>query len=156
MKIAVIADSHDNLPLLEKALDIAGASGAQHVLHLGDVVSPFAARVLARCGIKTLAVFGNNDGEKAGLAGILDIQEPPRRVQLSGRSILMAHDASKLPVEAGAAVELLLCGHSHKPEIRKTAGVLRVNPGECGGWLYASPSFAIIDLDGMEAELLDL
>jgi len=30
------------------------------------------------------------------------------------------------------------------------------NPGEASGWLYGKPTIGIVDLDSMEAELINL
>ncbi len=151
MTVGVMADSHDNVPALKEALERLKSEGAEAVLHAGDVIAPFSAKVLAGCGLLVYAVYGNNDGEKAGLAGLLDIVEPPRTVELGGKKVLLAHDIEKVPE---ARADVLVVGHTH--EACFTPGDPPVlNPGECGGWLKGKKSFALLDLDSLEARIVE-
>ena len=50
----------------------------------------------------------------------------------------------------------MVYGHTHKPDIRKVGGTLVVNPGEAGGWLYGRSTVAVVDLESMEVELIDI
>ena len=63
-KIAIFSDSHDNIPALMKALEAARSSGAETLLHCGDLCAPF---MLDRIGQgfsgPVHVVFGNNDGD---------------------------------------------------------------------------------------------
>jgi len=45
MKIGVISDTHDNLPLIEKAVKIFNEKGVKLVLHAGDYVALFVVKV---------------------------------------------------------------------------------------------------------------
>jgi len=48
MKIAIISDSHDNVPNLEKALDWINSQGISLIIHCGDLSAPsMLAKVLA-------------------------------------------------------------------------------------------------------------
>ena len=40
MKICIVSDSHDHIPLLEAAVADAKDLGVEAVLHCGDVVAP--------------------------------------------------------------------------------------------------------------------
>ena len=154
MTVGVLADSHDNVPALKEALKRLGEEGVEAVLHAVDVIAPFTAKVLAGCGLPVSAVYGNNDGEKAGLAGLLDITDPPRTVELGGRRILLAHDVDKVPGAEKARADLLVVGHTH--EACFTPGDPPVlNPGECGGWLKGKKSFALLDLDSLDARIVE-
>ena len=42
MKIGLISDTHDNLPLIRRAFGFLG--GLEILLHAGDIVAPFAAK----------------------------------------------------------------------------------------------------------------
>ena len=156
MKIAVMADTHDNLPNIRRALDIAIEKGAGAVLHAGDVISPFAAKLLAASGLQVRAVFGNNDGERTGLGTILDITEEPRTVELEGRKILLCHDPSKVSPEDKQGSDVFVFGHTHEFQQNMHNGSLELNPGEAGGWLYGRASFAILDLETMEVEQVEV
>ena len=155
MIVGVLADSHDNVPALSMALERMRAEGAEALLHAGDVIAPFSAKVLASCGLPLYVVYGNNDGEKAGLAKLIDIEEPPRMVELGGKKILLAHDVEKVGEAESARADLLVVGHTHEAYSAPGAPPV-LNPGECGGWLKGKKTFALLDLESLEARIVEL
>lgn len=155
MKIGVLADSHDNLVKLKKAVKYFNNSDVKVVLHAGDYVAPFSVVILNRLRVPYKGVFGNNDGEKKGLAQMSQgkIVDGPLSILLSGKRILVFHakpDIDKL-IEKKQA-DLIIYGHSHKVDISSKDGVLVVNPGECGGWLYGKSTIAVVDLKNMKVK----
>jgi putative phosphoesterase len=56
---------------------------------------------------------------------------------------------------ASGQYDLIVYGHTHKPEIRGGRPLL-INPGELGGWLTGQPSAALVDLEALKGELLRL
>jgi len=48
--IGILSDSHDNLDALEKAIRFFQDAGCALLIHAGDFVAPFSARVLNRSG----------------------------------------------------------------------------------------------------------
>ncbi|RLB07482.1 MAG: YfcE family phosphodiesterase, partial [Deltaproteobacteria bacterium] len=46
MKIGLMADSHDHVPMIERACDLFNAEGVQMVIHAGDYIAPFSLRPL--------------------------------------------------------------------------------------------------------------
>ena len=68
MKLGVMADSHDNVPKVKQAVELFNARSVDLVIHAGDFVAPFAVVPLGRLESRVVAVFGNNDGERVGLA----------------------------------------------------------------------------------------
>ena len=79
--IGIMADSHDNLHAVKKAVQLFKDAGCKLVIHAGDFVAPFAARELENLNCPVKAVFGNCDGEKKGLEKTVssfgEIQESP-------------------------------------------------------------------------------
>ncbi len=63
MKVGVIADTHDNMPMIRRAMEMFKAHDVKCMIHAGDYVAPFALKELQKPGIKIIGVFGNNDGE---------------------------------------------------------------------------------------------
>ena len=97
MKVGIISDSHDNLPLIRAALCAFADAGAEAIVHAGDIISPFAARELGYyntgAGLPLYAVYGNNDGEKKELPAILEgIRPGPRKFTLGAKRFLLVHD----------------------------------------------------------------
>ena len=154
MRIAILSDSHDNLEALFRVLEKVRAAGADMVLHLGDIVSPFAAKPLLSLGLPVQAVYGNNDGEHAGLAGLLDITNPPRPLLLAGKRFILLH-TPPFKRDAPPACDYCLFGHTHAREDRRVGGVRVVNPGEAGGWLTGTCSFAMLDTEDDRLDFIE-
>jgi hypothetical protein len=154
MKIGVLSDTHDNLPKIEKAVKLFNQKKVGFVLHAGDFVAPFTIEKLKKLSCEWLGVFGNNDGEKKGLAAKSEgrIKKAPLRIRLSGRKITVVHDRIILDFKKEKA-DLIIFGHSHQAEITRLNGKLILNPGECSGWLSGNSSVAVVDLQTLEAQI---
>ena len=63
MKICILSDSHDHIPLLDAAVAEARAAGAEAVLHCGDVVAPSTLHCLEKHGLPVHVIHGNNTGD---------------------------------------------------------------------------------------------
>ena len=125
--IGVISDTHGLLR--DEAVDALKDSDL--ILHAGDVGGADILEVLAGMA-PVFVVKGNNDHDEASLGW-------PKRevVHLSeGTSPVLAymlHDISDLdldPSSVGFAV--VVYGHSHRPAMEKSGGVLYFNPGAAG------------------------
>lgn len=129
------------------------------IFHAGDYVAPFAARLIspAEVTIATHCIYGNNDGEKAGLKTVLpNLVDGPLRVTLGGKAIVMHHFLDWLKPADLKDAKLILTGHDHKPAITTRGDTLLVNPGECCGWLSDRCTVAIVDLEAMSAQIVDV
>ncbi len=162
MLVAILSDSHDHVDRLKQAMQILSERGITTVIHAGDFVAPFALAPIVSAGVKFFAVFGNNDGEIAGLkrasAPIGEIQAPPYRFELDGKRFLLTH--APLP-ETRIAVEkyqtdYLVYGHTHLPEKKEVGSLTLINPGELGGWLKRRATIAILDTATGMCEFVDL
>jgi putative phosphoesterase len=63
MKIGIIADTHDNLPAIDKAINRLNREQVQLVLNAGDYVAPFSILHFKKLKAKLIGIFGNNDGD---------------------------------------------------------------------------------------------
>lgn len=147
-----MSDSHDNLPMIRKAIRLFTDENAEAVLHAGDFIAPFAVKEIMKFEGKVTAIFGNNDGEKKGILKLgFDVADPPRTVELGGRRALLSH----APPEDTEGVDVVIFGHTH--EVMAEQGTpLLLNPGECGGWLSGRCSVALLDLDSLKVEIKEL
>ena len=152
MKIGLISDTHDNLPLIKKAVEFFNKNNVDLVLHAGDYIAPFSLGPLFELSMDWQGVFGNNDGDKKLLTekSLGKIKEPPLFLELNSRKIAVVHDFRKLEVD------VIIFGHTHKPQIEKTGNILLVSPGEAGAWLSGKSSVAILDLSDLSAEIFYL
>ena len=157
MKVGLIADSHDNLWQIQKAVDFFNEEKVDFVLHAGDFVAPFTIPKLKSLKCDFQGVFGNNDGEKEGLARTSQdrIKPPPLRIKLDNRKITIVHDISMLSIDNEGS-EIIVFGHTHRPQIKKESGRLLINPGECGGWLSGESTVATIDLSSLTSQIIKL
>ena len=64
MLIGLIADTHDNLPMVDKAVEKLNEMNVGLVLHAGDYVAPFVVPRFKELKAKLIGVFGNNDGDR--------------------------------------------------------------------------------------------
>lgn len=161
MRIGVLADSHDHLERLTRAVEILAAHQVEAVIHAGDYVAPFSVPLLGRLGVPVFGVFGNNDGERIGLAarfaeigGVL--QERPHEFTLGGRPVLVLHEPFGLEgLAASGRWPLIVYGHTHRADLRPGPTTI-LNPGEVCGWVTGRATLGLVDLAHGEAELLDL
>ena len=157
--IGIMADSHDNLTAVRRAISLFKDAECELIIHAGDFVAPFAARELAKAGRPVKAVFGNCDGEKKGLADALrpfgEIREAPFKFKYNQINVLITH--LNAPVESYARPgkhNLIVFGHTHEAETRRIGATLIVNPGETGGWLTGKSTVALFDPKTAEAQII--
>ncbi len=163
MKIGVMADTHDRLDAVERAVDLFNSLGVEHVLHAGDLISPFVVPRLARLRARLTLVWGNNDGDRVlvsrrmaehGLEPAGDFAS----LTLGGRRIALLHGTSEQVVRALAAsgeFEVVVRGHTHQVSITREPCLI-LNPGEVCGYLTGRRTVAVLDLASLAVEVLEL
>ena len=159
MLIGIISDTHDNMPQIKRAVDLFNERKVEHVVHAGDFTSPFTFRILRDLTCGFTGIFGNNDGDKLLLQKMSGgrVFNQPHIFELEGRKIVLMHEHHIADALADSGhYDLVICGHTHKPEIRKVKNTLVINPGEAGSWLYGKSTVAIADLSLMSAEIINL
>jgi len=167
VKIAVISDTHDHRDNILKAVSIMNERNIDALIHCGDFVAPFVKRWFdnLNSNIKEnfFGVFGNNDGEKIGLKNLLGqickLDGLELIKELDGKKIHVSHMPIQGTIDALAnsgRFDIILSGHTHEVVNKKLNGVLIVNPGEACGYLNDKATFAIINTDKMEAEIIEL
>jgi putative phosphoesterase len=157
MRIGLLSDTHDRLPTLHAALQRFHDLGIETLLHPGDVIAPFAARVLATWPGRLYITYGNNDGERAGLRAVLpQIQDGPLVVEVGGRSILLHHFVDWCDRADIERADLIVSGHTHEVAIDRRGEKVFVNPGECCGWVTGRCTVATVDLDTNDVELIEI
>jgi uncharacterized protein len=159
--IGILSDSHDNLPKVRQAVRLFNDAGCDLVIHAGDFVAPFTVDELRNLRAPVKAVFGNCDGEKAGLTrafqGVGEVVEAPLTFTHAGVRFLVCHlDAPVLGYADSKACDVIVFGHIHRPVVESRDGVLLVNPGETGGWLRGKCTVALLDPAALTADILTL
>ncbi len=164
MKLGVLSDTHDRLPAFRRAVAFFLEQRVDAILHAGDYVAPFAAKLLNPDAVGNTpvhAIYGNNDGERDGLKKTLpQITDGPVRLELGGRSVAMAHFVDWFPLESHERADILISGHDHEARVqtKPVAGRERLylNPGECCGWLTGRCTVALLETDTLHAELVEI
>ena len=159
MLIGIMSDTHDNLILTQKAIDLFNTKKVEHVIHAGDYTSPFTLKLFSALKCPFSGVFGNNDGDKLLLLERADgnIHNQPYLFSLNKKKILVMHEHHIIDALADSGhFDLIVYGHTHEADIRKVNKTLVVNPGEVGTWLYGKSTVALADLNTMTAETVEL
>ncbi|MFQ5800091.1 MAG: metallophosphoesterase [Candidatus Hydrothermarchaeales archaeon] len=162
MKVGIISDTHDNLDAIDATIELLNSKEVGTVIHAGDVISPFAAARFKRLKAPMWVVYGNNDGERTGLkskfkelgAEIEDFLE----FELGGRRFAVYHgtiEGVQDSLVKSRQYDVVLTGHTHKPEVKRSEGTLLINPGEACGYLTGKRSLCILDLETMEPEIVE-
>lgn len=142
--IGVISDTHG--PLTAAAAD--ALQGVDHIVCAGDVLSPEVLPALRRIAHVT-AVRGNMDRRDS----VGDL--PATAVaSVGGVQLYVIHDRYAIDLDpAAAGFQVVIHGHTHRPEIDFVGDVLYVNPGSAGApRTHTGPTVAkIVVEDGGEA-----
>jgi hypothetical protein len=159
--IGILADTHDNLTRVREAVRLFNEAGCDLVIHAGDFVAPFTVDELRNLRAPVKAVYGNCDGEKAGLAraflGMGEVQEAPLTFVYGGVRFLVCHLGAPVDGYAeGKAGDVIVYGHTHRPSVESRDGVLLINPGEAGGWLGGKSTVALLDPASLTADIITL
>lgn len=168
MKIAIISDTHDHKDNILKAVSIMNERDVDALIHCGDYISAFVVRWFD--GLKDkikhnfTGVYGNNDGDrvflKENLGQICNLVGNELIANFDSKRVFASHMPNEEIVDAIASsgkFDIVIYGHTHSIVNKKYEnGVLVVNPGEACGYLTGKSTFAIIDTEKMEAEIIEL
>ncbi len=150
MKIAIISDTHDNLPNFEKAIGWIKKQEVETVIHCGDVCSPQVLKqALKNFSGKVFLVLGNADigygWETYSPSGFLNLKifKNFGEIKAGDRNIAFCH-FSKIAKKLCQSNEydLVFYGHTHKPWLEEIGQCKLVNPGNLAG-TFCKPTFAI-------------
>jgi len=171
MKIAIISDTHDNVPNLEKALKWMKENNIEQLIHCGDLCAPsiLISVIAPNFSGPIHMVFGNVEDrdltpQKAkdfpNVTHYGDMGEATIPASPAGggaKKIAFVHypEKGKKLAESGK-YDLVFYGHNHKPWEEKVGQTHLVNPGTLAG-LFAKATFAVYDTenDSLELKILE-
>lgn len=168
MKIAIISDSHDNIPNTEKALDWINKEGIRVIIHCGDLAAPaMLTKVIAPKFSGEFHFVHGNVGDPDLLEGVakdfpnVKIHGEIGEIEVDNKKISFTHFPEKaLELAKKDGPDLVFYGHTHKPweETVEAGGkkIKLVNPGTLAGMFYKA-TFATYDTatDKLELKILE-
>ena len=159
MLVGVLSDTHDNVEQVEKAGKLFEERRVNAIIHCGDFITPIVLDTLSRLSVAFFGVFGNNDYKEAlSSRSRAQIKDEPYRFELGGRKFFICHHRRYIEQleDNHQEIDIALYGETHEPEIRQDGKCLIVNPGETCGWVTGFSTVAVIDLDNLSAEIVQL
>ena len=135
-KVGIISDTHDDTAQAKKAVLQFKKAGASVVLHAGDWVSPFTARIFE--GFKIFGVYGNNDGDLIRLNQVVEkelggkLNKRFEDILLDDKRVALLHGEFEELVQAlvkSGDYDVVVRGHTHKESIERVGKTLVLNPG---------------------------
>ena len=168
MKLGIISDSHDNLDMIKKAVKILNKENIDFLIHCGDIISPFISSFFEGLNEKIkngnfFGVFGNNDGDLLYLTKrfekICKISGYEAILELAGKKIYVSHGPDPLVIKSLAKsreFDIITTDHTLNYEIKRINNTLVINPGELCGYLTGKATFVIVDLEKMDARLIEI
>ncbi|AKG91901.1 phosphoesterase, MJ0936 family [Geoglobus ahangari] len=145
MRFIAFSDSHDNVQAIRDLLQEISREKVDFYVHAGDVISPFALKEFLELDSLYLA-FGNNDGDRQKLMEIAVSKGWVFGDVLRVEGIAVYHGTSQEVLRAlSSRFELVVCGHTHRAEVRKEGRARLLNPGEVCGYLTGRRTYAIYE-----------
>jgi len=163
--LGIMSDTHDDIAQTKSAVTWFNNRGVDQVLHAGDFISPFMIDALKDLSAPLTGVFGNNDGDrrlleqKASALPHLTIGGAFARLDAGGMRIALLHGNDRdllLTLTRCGTLDLLVHGHTHRPEVRREGSLLVVNPGAVYRQLTGRSTIAVVDTVARSAEIVDL
>ncbi len=162
--IGVIADTHDRLPLLDKAVERLNEEKVELVLHAGDYIAPFVAAHLKPLKAELIGVFGNNDGDRELLRKRLsdlgaEIRGRFAEVMIEGLRIGMVHGEDEELLQSLINVggyDVIIHGHTHEAKTYQKGKTIVINPGEACGYLTGKSTIATLDTKTLDVKIIPL
>lgn len=123
MNLGLISDTHGLLrPEAVQALE-----GVQHILHAGDVGRVEILEQLGRIAPMTVVRGNVDNGLWASALAVTAL------IELAGTTFYVIHDLKELDIDPlTSGVQVVVHGHSHKPQKEERKGVTYINPGSAG------------------------
>lgn len=166
MKIAIIADTHDNLATWKKAAVWLKEQDIEEIIHCGDVCAPATLKEISQdFPGKIHLVFGNVNGDRYLITKLVTDGTIPNVVlhnelgelEIDGKKIAFTHQPKFAQALASTGqYDLVFYGHSHKPWEEKIGEARLVNPGNLAGMFYKA-TLAVYETkeDKLELKILE-
>ncbi len=163
-KIAIIADTHDNIPRIDQMLEKLKEEKIKTIIHCGDVCAPNVLKYLAKKFSGQIYLsLGNVDNDHELMSKMaqeelknIKIYEKFGKLKIDKLKIAFTHfsDQAKKLAQTNK-YDFVFYGHTHQPWEDKIGNCQLINPGTVAG-LFTKSTFAILNTDTKELELIIL
>ncbi len=154
MRIGILSDTHDRRERTARAVRLLLDSGAEALIHCGDLTVP---DIVYECAeLPSTFVFGNNDEDEAGIRSAIEAIRGTcldfgGEIALGGKRIAVAHGDIGKQVRrlVAAGPDYFLFGHSHVPTDERDGPTRWINPGalhRAEAWTVALLDLELDDL----------
>jgi len=126
MKIGILSDTHSKIQEAKKTLDFLVDNGAEFIIHAGDICEYDTLELLAKCKVKYVAVYGNNDAHLTQYHNDYNLVQEPNYFKIADTKFKLMH----LPFYMSSDADVVISGHTHKFACEFKNGTLYLNPGE--------------------------
>jgi putative phosphoesterase len=169
--VGIISDTHDCLPLIDKAVKKLEEEKVELVLHCGDYVSPFVIPHFKSFKDRFIGIFGNNDGDHEFLKRRftefgLEIRGLFAELKIDGLRIALLHGgesggppgASELlkSIIDAECYDAVVHGHVHEAKAYRKGKTLIINPGEVCGYLTGKSTIAVLNTKTIDVKVISL
>lgn len=158
--IGIIADTHDNVENILKAVEVFKKNKVDFVIHLGDIVAP--ASVMFFKGVKVKFIKGNCDGDlekismkakEIGSEFVGNILE----LEIEGKKIAAIHGDH--PIMLGKLIQsgkydFVLYGHTHQSKDEMVGKTRVINPG--AHYWHSEGTIVLLDVASDKIEFVKL
>ncbi len=149
MKIGILSDTHNNIELTQKAVEIFREAKAELVLHAGDITSPKMLGLFEGLNVRFAQGNGDIDSEalnaESARLGFGPIEECAV-LTADGKKIVLFH-GNNIPLfrqsVASGEYDYVVKGHTHIFENYLSGNTRVINPGA----LYGAEEFSVAVLD---------
>ncbi len=164
MKIGIIADTHDRLPLIDRAVQRMNEEKVELVLHAGDYIAPFVVSRFEPLKAKLVGVFGNNDAEKGLLCKKFEdigaqVKASFAEIKSNHIRIALLHGEETDLLESLVrtnSYDVVVHGHTHQAMTHREGNTLVINPGEVCGYLSNQATIAVLNTETMDVRVVTL
>lgn len=159
MQIGIISDTHDDMASIKKAVEILNKRDVSRVIHAGDIISPFTFEIFRDLKGDFTGIFGNNDGDRLFLKEKSgnNIHNQPLMLNIDRKRIIVVHEPYIVNELAESGhFDIVIYGHTHKPDVRKVKDTLVINPGKVALLHKGRSTLAILDTKLMDVDLVEL
>ena len=160
MKIGFISDTHEQVKMIQRAVDVFNSLSCDMVIHLGDICSPIMAGHFKALKMPMKIIFGNNDGDREFLRerfADAEFYNGPRTFNLQGKRAICMHEPILIKeLMASDGYDMIAYGHTHRAKVEVFHKTILLNPGEASGLITDRPSIALWDTQRHDVELIYL